>query len=809
MKQDNYTQYFQSYTQVGCVSPIRRGVELEVESEKLRVEVLRDGLIRLKMSKAGGFDETPTFAVCADVDAMEGQFCVEQNEKTVSVVTSKMVLTIHKSPFWIDAHRTDGSVIFESSADEKGNGCAYSALNNEFIVERRCHRQDSFFGLGEKTGRWDRKGRDFKLWNTDILSPSVMGEARKNYPKDAPKSNPFSTEFDPYYVSIPFFYHQPYGTAAMSGFFFDNGYAAEFEFSSPECYLVHFKGGQYTEYVFAGPSMAEILEEYTFLTGRMQPPPMWALGSHQCRWHNYDQESLQNLGATYRAKNIPCDTLWLDIGYMNEYRVFTWNKDIFPEVKQMLGHLKDQGFRVITIIDPGVKVDPGYPVFDEGIGKDLFCKTNEGVLYVGQVWPGRTAFPDFSLKETRIWWGRLNAEHVESGLAGIWTDMNEPATGDISSDPMCFGLGKYSHTRYHNQYAMLMAMGTTEGLLSAMPDKRTFVLSRAGFAGIQRYAANWMGDNSSRWDHLWMSIPMAMGFSVSGQPFVGADIPGFCGEPTLEMTVRWYEYGTLTRFCRNHNAINQNDQYPWVFGEAAEELCRKAVEQRYRLLPYIYTQFMISSETGAPIQRPLLFQYQDEVDTRSLDDQYLFGGDLLVAPIVKEGMTSRQVYLPKGTWHDWHTGEQHMGQRWIVASAPLGTIPLYARGGSVIAQWPEAPATTMNHHAKTVELHVFIPDEDGETVSLLHEDDGETFQFRHGAFYRTEFTLRKNGKSVTLDAKVTGNGYSQFARETFTIVIHGRVGERVQLDGESRHLEGGKIAFANAGIGFLLTAEIP
>ncbi len=256
-----------------------------------------------------------------------------------------------------------------------------------------------------------------------------------------PRSDPRSTVFDPYYVSIPFFYHQRHLQSAMAGFFIDNPYRARFDFDGDERYTVRFFGGQYTEYVFAGPRMPGILAAYTALTGRMHAPPLWALGYHQCRWFAYTQETILQLAAKHREQQFPCDCLWLDIDYMRGYRVFTWNPDTFPDPAGDAGGPARPGFRVITIIDPGVKYEPGYPVFDEAREKDLLCRTQAGSIYVGQVWPGETAFPDFSLEATRQWWGRLNAEHVQSGLAGIWNDMNEPATGDIPCDAMSFGGG--------------------------------------------------------------------------------------------------------------------------------------------------------------------------------------------------------------------------------------------------------------------------------------------------------------------------------------------------------------------------------
>ena len=698
-------------------------------------------------------------------------------------------------------------MILESHQDGEGRWWAYGILKDEFVVRRKCQVDDAFFGLGQKTGRFNRKGRDFTLWNTDVMDPNVSGGFREE-PGSDPAADPTSLEFDPYYISIPFFYHMPEGSDAMSGFFFDNGYRGRFEFAGPEDYLAHFKGGQYTEYIFAGPAMRDILSAYTWLTGRMAPPPLWALGHHQCRWFAYTQQAVEQLAQKHRERNIPCDAIWLDIDYMDGYRVFTWNEDRFPDHAAMLGRLRDRGFRVITIIDPGVKFEHGYRVFDQAIERDVLCKTEGGAVYLGQVWPGKTAFPDFVTEEARKWWGELNAAHVRSGLAGIWNDMNEPATGDIPHGQMRFGNGAFSHERYHNEYALLMAMGTVEGLLDAMPDKRTFVLSRAGSPGIQRYAANWLGDNVSRWDHLWLSLPMALGLGISGQPFVGADIGGFMGDCSGELLVRWFQCGALTPFCRNHNSANQADQYPWVFGETVQELCRKALELRYRLLPYIYSHFIKSSETGAPVQKPLIFDFQDDPVTRDLDDEYLFGDHLLVAPIYQQGCTSRKVYLPEGTWYHCHTGEKFIGPRFVTAAAPMDSIPLYARGGAVIPMWPQAPQSTMNYHPEEMELHIFVPDEEGITRSMLHEDDGLTFASRNGAFYRTEFELSREGSRVTLRASVSGNGFPEFARKRLLLRFHGPSVERLTMDGEQLPLVAGMIVLENCANDFQLEAEI-
>lgn len=793
------------FERVTSVVDTARGLAAELHGERLRIDLVRDDVVRIKISRGGVFDEEPTFAVCVDPLSQRVQFAVERDDDVVRLRTAALVVALGTDPFRLDVHRRDGSPVVETAKDADDRYWAYATLNDAFRVRRRFRQEDAIYGLGEKTGRHNRRGRDFTLWNTDVLNPTASGEFTAGRADDDPRSDRTSIEFDPYYVSIPFFYHQSYPAGTMAASFVDNGYRGHYDFSRPEEYEVRFSGGQYTEYIFAGPDMSQILAAYTWLTGRTAPPPLWSLGYHQSRWFNYTQGTVERLAERHRLNDIPCDAVWLDIDYMDGYRVFTWNTDAFPDAAGMLKRLTEKGFRVITIIDPGVKYDPGYRVFDQALERNVLCKTEGGDIYIGQVWPGNSAFPDFVTEEARAWWGELNAAHVQSGLAGIWNDMNEPSTGVVPHGPMRFGNGRYSHERYHNQYGLLMAMATTAGLLHAMPDRRTFVLSRAGFAGIQRYAANWMGDNLSRWDHLWLSIPMAMGFGISGQAFVGADIGGFAGSCNAELFLRWMQYGTLTPFCRNHSAIGNVDQYAWAWGDVVQDLVREAIQLRYRLLPYLYATFLRAAASGAPVQRPLVFDYQYDPTVRDIDDQYLLGPDLLVAPVFGAGVTARQVYLPAGSWYEWHTGDLLTGGRYVLAATPMDRIPVYARGGAVIPMWPRAPASTAGHHPSAVELHLFVPHADGTYHSFLQEDDGLTFAAQEGARYRTTFAVTRIGGHVALRASVEGDGYPEFAREAFHLVIHGAEPGMVRLDGVEVGAAGRLFSLPNRGSAF--TAE--
>jgi len=305
-----------------------------------------------------------------------------------------------------------------------------------------------------------------------------------------------------------------------------------------------------------------------------------------------------------------------------------------------------------------------------------------------------------------------------------------------------------------------------------------------------------------------MSIPMAMAMGISGQPFIGADIPGFAANPTPELAARWMQYGAMTPFCRCHNQDGERDQYPWSFGPGVEKRSRAALELRYRLLPYVYSAFHRATETGEPVQRPLVYDFQHDRHARETDDAYLFGDALLVAPVLGPGQTARHVYLPQGTWVDWYTGERHPGGQFITASAPLDRIPIFARGGRIIPTYVTPPASTMDHHPEALELRVVVPDEDGEFYSHLHEDDGISNAFQSGAFVRTTFCLTRQGNRIGISAKVSGNGYPEFRRRHLRLVFHGLSVDRVELRGSEVRTGGGYVDLENRGEDFELTFSV-
>ncbi|MBX3111947.1 MAG: DUF5110 domain-containing protein [Fimbriimonadaceae bacterium] len=762
----NDARHFAPLSDVRTWERTTQGVRLRLDGATVTVAVLDLDVLRVEVVPEDRPEAPPQYAVCADVSQMVAPFEVSEDKDKVTLTTSAMVVEIGLAPYRLQVFRPDGSAVLALA--KKPRFGSYAGLNDSFAFSRARAKKDMVLGLGERTGTLDRNGRKFQMWNVDILSEGARVEAGWREGDLEPEKDPTSTAFDPYYIAVPF-YQVVDQAGRAAGFFVDNVGRATYDFTAPGETCVRFDSGRYVEYVFAGPGLARVLEAYTCLTGRTPCPPLWALGHHQCRWYPYHQDDVVKLADTFRRKEIPCDTLWLDIDHMDGYRVFTWNPKLFPDAPAMLKQLKGKGFRCVTIIDPGVKQEPTYPVYDSGLSEDVFCKTPEGATYIGQVWPGKTAFPDFVLPEARRWWGALNAKHVASGLAGIWNDMNEPATGDVAPYAMRFGRGRFSHATYHNAYALLMAMATVEGLNQAMPDLRTFVLSRAGSAGIQRYAANWLGDNVSCWEHLGMALTMSLGLGLSGQAFVGADIGGFVHDSEGELLARWMQFAALTPFCRNHNDANGVDQYPWSFGPKVEEVCRQALRLRYRLMPYLCACFVQAEQTGVPVMRPLVLEAPADLNLRAVADEFMVGPDLLVAPVVAKGKRRRAVSLPEGLWYDWWDGTPAQGR--FTRPAPLDTLPLYARSGSVVPLWPAVPASTDGFEPTSLELRVFPPADDGESTSVFYEDDGLTTAYRQGVRLTTRVTVTRSGRRLRVRLDTTGQPHERWQRSAVRLVF--------------------------------------
>ncbi|HEU5073643.1 MAG TPA: TIM-barrel domain-containing protein, partial [Polyangiaceae bacterium] len=504
-------------------------------------------------------------------------------------------------------------------------------------------------------------------------------------------------------------------------------------------------------YVIVGPSLGELTQTLQRLVGTTPRPPLWALGHHQCRWGYRGAADLAALDRAFERHRIPCDGLWLDIDYMRGFRVFTLDPEHLPRPAACFAALKRRGRRVVAILDPGVKREPGYSVYEQGIAGRHFCVTPEGQPFVGLVWPGETVFPDFAKSETRAWWARHVANFAAHGFSGFWLDMNEPATGSVDANAMLFDGGRQSHASYHNHYALGMAAASHAGMLAFAPDARPWLLTRACAPSISRFAAVWTGDNYSNERHLAQSIPVTLNLALSGVPFNAPDVPGFGGDANADLLARWYKAGFLFPFLRNHSCTGTLRQEPWAFSKRALAVARHFIGLRYRLLPYLYSLFQRQERTGEALLRPLFYDFTDDPALLEVADQFMVGPALMQAPLLSRKPGSRKVRLPRGGWYEAHTGRWREGGGVVPAQDSTASTPLYVREGQIVpmlarvAQHSESP---MNQ----LELHVFLRPRSPLRASLDYEsDDGASFAYRAGVSSRFHAEARTHGADLSFE----------------------------------------------------------
>ncbi|CDN13620.1 Alpha-glucosidase [Richelia intracellularis] len=599
--------------------------------------------------------------------------------------------------------------------------------------------QEKFYGFGERVGMLNHRGKRFTHWTTDCVDYNALT--------------------DEMYQAIPFF--MSVSPEINYGVFFNTTHWSQFDVGAEQADVLQMTthSRELDYYIIYGEEPGDIIESYTQLTGRIDLPPLWSLGYHQCRW-SYDSETkVRQLVKEFRDRHIPCDVIHLDIDYMQGYRVFTWNNRQFPNPQQLIKDLNRVGFQVVNIIDPGVKyeLDTDYHVCDRGLEQDYFVRHPDGKLFHGYVWPDRAVFPDFLRTDVRQWWGNLHRSLTDIGIAGIWNDMNEPALDDRpfcdEGDKITFPLNtlqgdteeRVTHAETHNLYGMMMTKACREAL-ETLRSQRSFVLTRSGYAGIQKWSAVWTGDNQSLWEYLEISLPMLCNLGLSGVPFVGADIGGFAGNATPELFARWMQIGVFYPLMRSHSMIHTKPHEPWSFGEEVEKICREYIELRYRLLPYLYSLFWSAANTGSPILRPLFYHYPQDSQTYELYDQVLLGSSLMAAPVYRPGVESRSVYLPAGTWYDWWTGESRTGEKYILAHAPLEKMPIYIREGSII---PLAPVMQYVGELAVDELRLLVAPGTGEFT--LYEDDGTSFDYRQELYVTTTYRVYQQGAEVVVE----------------------------------------------------------
>ena len=521
--------------------------------------------------------------------------------------------------------------------------------------------------------------------------------------------------------------------------------------------------------VIEGATPQEVLTKLSGLTGTIELPPLWSLGYQQARWSYVPDARVREIADEFRARSIPCDVLWVDINYMDGFRIFTFDEDLFPDPSGLNDYLHGNGFKSVWILDPGVKSEPGFFVYDEGLQGDHFIRKPDGELFVEGSWPGNSVWPDYTRPETRQWWANYIPDFLSNGIDGIWIDLNEPSIVippgvPFPADLLHVGGGDLppdTHARYHNAYGLLMSQATHQGMKAARPEHRPFLLSRSSFVGGQRYAAMWTGDNSANWDHLYWSVTMTLNMGLSGQPFAGPDIGGFFRGPSPSLYAHWIGVGAFFPFSRTHTVQLSPPQEPWSYGPEVEAIARTAIERRYRLLPYIYTLFHEASLNGLPVWRPVFFADPADASLRAEDHAFLMGSDLLIEPILSEG-DPHEFETPSGIWRELTlVGEDPS----MIPELPVMKL----RGGAILPLGRVVQSTT---EALLEPLTLMVSlNAEGRAEGRLYEDDGDGYGYQSGDYLLTTYSAVRSGDVVELGVEEEEGERERPARMVEVIVI--------------------------------------
>ncbi|WP_343694241.1 glycoside hydrolase family 31 protein [Flavobacterium sp.] len=697
----------------------------------LKVTILRDSLIRFRFTTKGYFSNDFSYAI--DKTQLHGYNFLEvtEEEKYFQIRTSKVKCKIQKADLRLAIYDLNDFLILE---DELGFHWEESYEYGGNIVKMSKSSKDGecFYGLGDKATQMNLKGKRVENFATDQYA--------------------YQKEQDPLYKVVPFYIglhnKQSYGI------FFDNTFRTFFDFCQERRNVTSFwaEGGEMNYYFIYGPQMQDVVTTYTDLTGKPELPPLWVLGYHQCKWSYYPESKVKEITSKFRELQIPCDAIYLDIDYMEGFRCFTWSKEYFPDPKRMVAELAEDGFKTVVIIDPGIKIDKDYWVYKEALEKDYFCKRADGPYMKGKVWPGECNFPDYTNPAVREWWAGLFKELVaDIGVKGVWNDMNEPAVMEVPNKTFPMDVRHFydgnpcSHRKAHNIYGTQMARATYHGVKKFAYPKRPFVITRSAYSGAQRYTSSWTGDNVATWEHLWIANIQVQRMSISGMGFTGSDIGGFAEQPTGELYARWIQLGVFHPFCRTHSSGDHGNQEPWAFDEEVINITRKFVSLRYQLLPYLYTMFWQYIEEGVPMLKPLVYFDQDDTQTHYRNDEFIFGNQILVCPILEPNAVGRRMYIPRGEWYNYWTNELFIGGREIWVDTKFDEIPVFVKAGAII---PKYPVQQYVGELEFDELTLDVYYKHGKEKSQVYEDAQDGYDYKKGRY--SFLSLRTIGKDKEL-----------------------------------------------------------
>ncbi|MFD2588242.1 glycoside hydrolase family 31 protein [Croceitalea marina] len=720
----------------------------------LEIMVMRDSVVRFRYATEHVFEPDFSYAISENVSLGYNELDVKEEPPEYAITTGKIKIYVKKSNLKVQITDLEDNIINE---DEQGFHWeeSYDYGGNIVKMSKVTQSAESYYGMGDKASHTNLKGKRINNWATDSYA----------YGKDQ----------EPLYKSIPFYVGLNKNIAY--GIFFDNSFRTHFDFAHERRNITSFwaDGGEMNYYFFYGPKISKVVESYTNLTGVPELPPMWALGFHQSKWSYYPEKKVKDITSKFRELKIPCDAIYLDIDYMEGFRCFTWDNRRFPNPKKMVDELQKDGFKTVTMIDPGIKIDRDYWVYQQAMDNGFFCRRADGPHFKGKVWPGECKFPDFTNPEVREWWAGLYKEMIaDIGVHGVWNDMNEPAVMEVPSKTANLDVRHdydghpCSHRKAHNVYGMQMVRATFEGMKKFTFPRRPFVLTRAGYSGTQRYCATWTGDNVATWEHLWIANVQMQRMCMSGYSFVGSDIGGFAEQPNGELFARWVQLGVFHPFCRVHSSGDHGEQEPWSFGTEVTDIVRKFIELRYELLPYLYTMFYKYIKEGLPMLQSLVFYNQEDAQTHFRTDEFLFGEQILVCPVQEPNSQGRRMYIPKGKWYNYWTEEVVEGgaEKWV--SAGIDKIPLFIKEGAMI---PKYPVQQYVGEVEIDQLKVDVYFKDGVETSTVYEDQQDGYDYKKGRYSLRNFKLK--GKQEGLSIQQFKDGSYRTAYETIKLHFHG------------------------------------
>lgn len=747
----------------------------------LEITVLRDSVLRFRYATENIFEPDFSYAISEDASTGYNELEIEETPTEYLISTAKLKILVDKQTVRIQISDLEGNIINE---DELGFHWEenYAFGGNTVKMSKITQSSESFYGLGDKATHSNLKGKRVTNWAMDQYA--------------------FAKDQDPLYKAIPFYVGLHNNKAY--GVFFDNSFGTTFDFAHERRNITSFwaDGGEMNYYFFYGPKISNVVKAYTDLTGKPELPPLWVLGFHQSKWSYFPESRVMEIANKFRDLKIPCDAIYLDIDYMEGFRCFTWNKSYFPEPKKMVKELSDKGFKTVAIIDPGIKVDKDYWVYQQGMENDYFCKRGDGPYMRGKVWPGECNFPDFTNPEVREWWAGLYKELIaDIGVKGVWNDMNEPAVMEVPTKTFPLDVrhdydgNPCSHRKAHNVYGTQMARATYEGVKKFTYPKRPFVITRSAYSGAQRYTSTWTGDNVATWEHLWIANVQVQRMCISGMSFVGSDIGGFAEQPNGELFARWIQMGVFHPFCRVHSSGDHGDQEPWSFDNEVTDIVRKFIELRYQLLPYLYTMYWKYFKDGTPMIQSLVYFDQEDHQTHFRTDEFIFGEQILICPVQEPNAQGRRMYIPRGKWYNYWTDEMVVGgkEKWVVAD--IDKVPLFIKEGALI---PKYPVQQYVGELAIKELVLDVYYKKGTEDSSVYEDGQDGLDYKKGRYSLRNFKLR--GKDDQLIIQQFKDGTFVTTYETIKLKFHGLPFQikSIQLDNEPVSFEDVKLNGSNS-----------